>query len=60
MEVPWLWVKSELQLLAYITATATPDLSQVCNLCHSSQQRRILNPLSKARDRTRNLISSVL
>ena len=24
--------------------------------CHSSQQRQILNPLSEARDRTRNLM----
>ena len=29
-------------------ATATWDLSHLCNLHHSSQQRRILNPLSKA------------
>ena len=28
------------------------DLSCVCDLYHSSQQRRILNPLSKARDWT--------
>ena len=33
-------------------ATATRDPSQACDLHHSSQQRRILNPLSKARDRT--------
>ena len=31
-------------------------VSCVCNLHHSSRQRRILNPLSKARDRTRNLM----
>ena len=37
---------------AYPTATATPDLSHVCDLDHSSRQHRILNPLSKARDRT--------
>ena len=49
-EVPRLGVKSELQLLAYATATATPDLSRVCNLHHSSRQYRILNPLSEARD----------
>jgi len=29
-----------------------PDLSRVCDLYHSSQQRRILNPLSEARDWT--------
>ena len=37
-------------------ATATPDLSHVCDLHHSSQQRRICNPLRKAKDRTHNLI----
>ena len=31
-EVPRLGVESELQLLAYTTATATPDLSCICNL----------------------------
>ena len=30
--------------------------SRVCDLHHSSRQRRILNPLSKGRDRTRNLM----
>ena len=34
------------------TATATPDLSCVYDLHHSSWQHRILNPLSKARDQT--------
>ena len=29
-----------------------PDLSRICDLHHSWTQRRILNPLSKARDRT--------
>ena len=29
-----------------------PDLSCICDLHHSSQQHRILNPLSKARDQT--------
>ena len=56
MEVPRLGVESELQLPAYITATATPDQSLVCNLHHSSRQCRILNPLSEARDQTRNLM----
>ena len=37
-------------------ATATRDPSRVCNLHHSSRQRRIVNPLSKGRDRTRNLM----
>ena len=47
MEVPRLGVELELQLPAFATATATPDPSLVCNLHHSSQQRRILKPLSK-------------
>ena len=48
MEVPRLGVELELQLLAYTTATATatPDLSCLCDLHHSSQQCQILNPLS--------------
>ena len=56
MEVPRLGVKSELHLLAYTTATATQDLSSICDLHHSSQQRWILNPQSKARDQTYNLM----
>jgi len=50
MEVRRLRAESELQLLIYTTATATPDPSHVCNLHHSSWQCQILNPLSKARD----------
>ena len=30
--------------------------SRFCNLHHSSRQRRIINPLSEARDRTRILM----
>ena len=37
MEVPRLGVKSELQLPAFTTATATPDSSYTCDLYHSSQ-----------------------
>ena len=48
MEVPGLRVRSELQLSATVTATATPDLSHVQDLHHSLRQRQILNPLSKA------------
>ena len=48
MEVPRLGVKSELQLVAYATAIAMPDPSHICNLHHSSWQRRLLNPPSKA------------
>ena len=55
MEIPRLGVELELQLPVYTTATAIWDLSRVCNLHHSSWQRRILNPLSKARDQTRIL-----
>ena len=44
--------ESELQLLAYATATATWDLSHVCNLHQSSWQCRILNLMSGARGRT--------
>ena len=55
-EVPRLVFKSELQLPACATATATWDLSCICELHYSSWQHQILNPLSKARDRTGNLI----
>ena len=53
MEVPRLGVLSKLWLPASVTATATQDLSCICDLHHCSQQHQILNPLSKARDRTR-------
>ena len=52
MEVPRRGVKLELQLPAYTAATATQDLSLICNLHHSSLQHRILNPLSEAKDQT--------
>ena len=60
MEVPRLGVQSELQLLAYARATAMQDPSHICSLYHSSQQHRILNPLSKARDQTCILIDTGL
>ena len=44
MEVPGLGV--------YTTATATRDLSRICDLHHSSWQHQVLNPLSEARNRT--------
>ena len=56
MEVLRLGVQLELQLLAYATATATRDLSRICELQHSSWQCQILNPPSKARDQTQNLM----
>ena len=55
MEVLRLGLKSELQLTAYTTATAMGHLSHICDLHYSSQQRRILNPLIKARDGTPDL-----
>ena len=42
MEVPRLGVQSELYLLAYTTATATPDPSHICNLHHSHGNPRSL------------------
>ena len=47
MELSRLGGPSERQLPTYTPATATRDLSRICNLHHSSRQRRILNPLSK-------------
>ena len=58
MEVPRLGVKPELQLLACTTATATQIPRCICDLHHSSRQRQILNPLSKARDQTRVLMDT--
>ena len=56
MEVPRLGVKLELQLLA--TATATPNLSHVCDLHHSSWQCCIPDPLSEGRDRAQILMDN--
>ena len=58
MEVPRLEVKSELQLLAYPTATATPDSSRICELPHSSRQHHIPDPLSEAGDQTHILMDT--
>ena len=58
MEVPWLGVKSELQLQAYTTAIATLDPSHICNLLCSLWQHRILTPLNEVRDQTHILGSS--
>ena len=59
MEVLRLGVELELQLLlAYITATATPDLSHVCDLHHNSWQHWIPNPLSEARGQTHILMDT--
>ena len=59
MEVPGLGVKSELQLPAYTTATATLDLRLICDLCCSSQQHQILDPLIKAGDQIHILTDTV-
>ena len=58
MEVLGLQDELELQLPAYTRAIATQDPSRVCNQHHSSQQRRILNPLSVVRDRTYVLMAA--
>ena len=60
MEVPMLGVESELQLLAYTTATVTSDSSWVCDLHHSLWEHQILNPRSEARDRTHILMDMSL
>ena len=58
MEVPRLGVESEMQLPDYATATATWDLSCVCDVQCSSWQCGILKPLSGARDLTRILMDT--
>ena len=58
MKDPRLGVESQLQLLAYATATATPDPGLVCDLHHSSQQCWILSPLREARDWTHILMDT--
>ena len=50
MDVTRLGVQLELQVLAYTAATHDP--SHVHDLHHSSGQRRIINPLSRARAQT--------
>ena len=60
MEVPKrLGVELELQLPAYATATAMPDLSHICDPHQSLWQHRILNPVSKARVQTFLLMDTV-
>ena len=58
MAVPRLGVESELQLSAYATATAMPNLSCIFELHGSSTQFQILNPLSEARDWTHILMDT--
>ena len=50
MKLPRLGVESELERPAYTTSIATQDPRHICDLHHSSQQCRIPNPLSEARD----------
>ena len=51
MEVPRLGAESELQLLAYTTATVMTEPNHMCDLRYSSGQCWILNSLSsEARD----------
>lgn len=45
-------VETELYLQAYATATATWDLSHICDLRHSMWQCWIFNVLSEARNQT--------
>ena len=61
-EVPKLGVQWELQPPASTTATATAtlDLSCICDLYHSARQCCILNPLIGARDWTHILMDTVL
>ena len=58
MEVPRIGVELELQLLAYTTATATQELSHICDLHQSSLATLVLNPLYKAMDQTRILVDA--
>ena len=53
---PTAYGDSQARDLIRARATAMWDPSRICNLHHSSWQRQILNPLSEARDRTRNLM----
>ena len=55
MKVPRLGVELELQLSAYTIATATGDLSCICDLRRNLWLSQILKPLNEARDQTRIL-----
>ena len=57
MEFPRLGVKLELLLPAY--ATATQDLSHICDLHNSSWQHGIPDSVSKARDRTPTVMDTI-
>ena len=60
MEVPGLGAESELQVLASAKATATPDLSHICNLTHCSLWHSgTLNPPGQARAGTHILMGTL-
>ena len=56
IEIPRIGVQSELLLAGYTRAAEMPEPSCVCNLCQSSWQLLIPNPLSKATDQTCKLM----
>ena len=58
MEVLGLEVELELQPPTYTTATATRDLSRLCDVHYNSWQCRILDPLIKARDQSHILMDT--
>ena len=57
-EVARLGVELKLQPLAFTRATATRDLSHICNLHYSSWQHWIFNPLGEARVQTHVLMDT--
>ena len=63
---PWqtealkLVVKTEPAAASLPIGTAMPDSRHICNINHSSQQRRILNPLNEDRDQTPILTETTL
>ena len=59
-EVPRPEVKSELQLQAYATAGATPDLSHICHLYRNLWQHQTPKLLSEARDQNCILTETTL
>ena len=60
MDVPGLGVASELELMSMCDhSNAGIGAASVCDLSHSFQQCWILNPLSKARDRTHILMDTM-
>ena len=54
------WAQGQIRAVveAYTIATATPDLSYICDLHHSLWQCQILNPVSKAGDWTQILMDT--